>query len=376
MSGKTLGFVLEETSFYVHTSNATDVALFGNDDISSRLRLYSAGDSNSGFYIETTKPSFSNTPSLSIQGAHLAYPSFHVQADTGWVGINTSAPRSPIDIVGNVFLDGQLQQNVANAMIASDIVESTTIVTNNVTTCNMCNVINFTSTQLSHVGGLRIEDSGFGCNVEPLLTVTSGGAGLRDLASFRSESLPTPSFKILNNGNVGVALDVPLEPLHVFGNVRIDSGSIINVVGGVQRVQTAAGNTLVASPGRCCSSFDLRWDHECLDEGCMIEVTCVLFGSGSNKKRLHHRVHMMVSPVNDGVSKPAIDCIAEQSCMSSHAFTQRPRMTSERISATSVRVFNCWECSEGGYHVSLKLDVVGPASLGQLTVEGVTAAAQ
>lgn len=309
MTGKnTLGFLLEDATFYIHTSNTHEVAHFGTSGSNANIRIYTDNQSNAGYVITTQRESSDLYPSFAIQGAHRSSPSFYVQGDTGYLGINTNMPLAAFDIHGDVLLDGQLIQSGTNQVLSTNILQSTTLYTNAIYSCNVERVIDMTTSTLSNLDN----------------TIT------KDLI--------------------------------------VAGGSITHHMGEMQRKEVASGQYVITSSGTHELGYDISWDGVgFFTELDIFEVSGVCYGVGNNT-RLHHRFHCMVNPTNSiAQNLPGLDVIAEQNSMSGPGITMQPKVYVARISSNSVRVTSRWTSSTTSYRVSMKLDVFAPNGLGKLT---------
>lgn len=309
MTGKnTLGFLLEDATFYIHTSNAHEVAHFGTSGSNAKVRIYTDNQSNAGYVITTQRESSDVYPSFSIQGAHRSSPSFYVQGDTGYLGINTNMPQAAFDIHGDFLLDGQLIQSGANQVVSTSILQSVSLYTNTIQSCNIDRVIDFSTSRLSNI-------------------------------------------------DVAITKELIVEGL-----------SITHDMEGMRRKEIAGGQYLISVAGVHEIGYTISWDGTgSFTELDIFEVSGVCYGVGNNT-RLHHRFHCMLNPT-DSISQglPGLDVIAEQNSMSGPGITMQPKVYVARISSNSVRVTSRWTSSTVNYRVSMKLDIFAPISLGNLT---------
>lgn len=376
MSGKVLGFLLDEATFYIHTSNVPEVARFGSDDLSTHVRIYSDSDSNSGFILQTSKASKGAPPSFSIQADHLAYPSFFVQGDTGRVGINTHRPNHALEVVGDFFLDGQIIQRGSNTILYSEVVQSGSLYADVIRSCNVLNTIDCTNSVFSNVQVLvaneevRIGDTVVLSQVAgPALRVQQGDAS-RSVAQFSYLS-SNVSLVVAAGGNVGVGTGTPLAPLHVQGGLRLEGEPFLHIMGGVQRLQATTRVPSVMVAGSYQIGFDMEWGNVATSEMDLLEITGTCFASGPSKKRMHFRFHALVDTTDNGTTLPGLDSIADQSSMTSEGFSP-PKLRILRNGTRSIKVLVVWTSSQGGYQSTFKIDASGPTGLGTLRARPLT----
>lgn len=304
----TLGFLLDDATFYIHTSNQHEVARFGSSESNANVRIYTDYQSNAGFIISVQRESTEIYPSFAIQGSHLATPSLYVQGNTGYLGINTNTPQAAFDVQGDLILGGQLVQTGTNQNIISETVLSSTLYVNTIYSSNVDGTIDLTNSVLSNIG------------------------------------------------------DVTTQELHVEGL------SITHDMGGMRRKEIAGGQYVITSVGTHELGYIIAWDGVGIfSELDMFEVSGVTYGVGVGT-RMHHRFHCMINPTDEPLQGfPGLDVIAEQNSMSGPGITIQPKVHVDRISSNSVRVTSRWSSSTSGYRVSMKMDIFAPIGLGNIT---------
>lgn len=301
MSGnRTLGFLLEDATFYIHTSNEHEVARFGSTSSNASVRIYTDNQSNAGFIITAQRELNEINPSFAIQGSHLAFPSLYVQGSTGFLGINTNLPRAAVDIYGDFILNGQIIQNGSNQGIVSQVIQSGTIYTNAVYSCNIDGNIDFTNSTLSNVNQVIMNE----------LQMEGIGMQRKEVA--------------------GVQFLVSSTGTHEIGYTISWDGSGL-------------------------------YSYSALD---IFEVSGMSYAAGSGTRmhhRFHCMVNPTDAPAQN---LPGLDVITEQNSMSGPGITQQPRVYVERVSSNSVKVFSRWTASSVHYHTSMKMDIFAPSTLG------------
>jgi hypothetical protein len=303
MSGnRTLGFLLEDATFYIHTSNEHEVARFGSTTSNANVRIYTDNQSNAGFIITAHRELNELYPSFSIQGSHLTFPSIYVQGSTGFLGINTNLPRAAVDIYGDFILDGQIIQTGSNQNIVSQVIQSGTLYTNAVYSCNIDGSIDFTNSTLSNVHQVVIKE----------LQMEGLGMQRKEVA--------------------GVQFLVSTTGTHEIG-------------------YTLSWNGSGAYP---YSELD------------MFEVSGMSYAAGSGTRMHHRFHCMVNPTNAPSQNLPGLDVVTEQNSMSGPGITQQPRVYVERVSFNSVKVFSRWTASSVHYHTSMKMDIFAPSSLGTI----------
>ena len=303
MSGnRTLGFLLEDATFYIHTSNEHEVARFGSTSSNAKVRIYTDSQSNSGFIIGVEQQSNEMYPSLSIQGSHLLAPSFYVQGSTGYLGINTSIPRAAFDIRGDFVLDGQIIQSGSNQIITSQIIESTTLFTNTIYSCNVNGILDFTASTLSNVNHLITTE----------LQVNGLGMQRKEFAG--------EQFLVTSTGihEIGYTLLWDQNGLYTYSDLDI------------------------------------------------FEVSGLSFAAGIGTRMHHRFHCMVNPTDAIAQNLPGLDVITEQNSMIGAGIIQQPKVYIERMTSKSVKVFSRWSASTTNYYASMKMDVFASSSLGNI----------
>lgn len=314
MSGNHIGFDLQSSYFFVHTSNSAEVARFGNADDYARFRLYTHGKSNLGYEIDVIQTSVSNVQDLSLRStnADVASPSIYIDGASGNVGIGTDHPRYRMEVKGDMFIEGQLFQEGSNYMFVTEVIQSSILGVSTVFSCNVEGTIDFSGATLSNIGDVHVNHTVYASNLE------------------------------------------------VYGNIAVAGAPLLQVHGDMQRIQTSGSQIVIETPGTHQMGYVISWDSggSFVDMN-MIEVAGMFIGSGENT-RLYHRFESIVTP--DTLN----DTLTDEKRMTSDNITHGPKLFAEYLSASSFRIFIQWDSYDVSYSMNSKLDVYAPLVLGEV----------
>lgn len=358
MSGKnSIGFLLDSSYFYIHTSNSADVARFGNTDGIASIRLYTKNDSNYGYAIDVIENPNTLYQDLRVHSYGNNVSSLFIEGRSGNVGINTDHPLHTLDVKGDLFLEGQLYQKGSNIVIISETIQSSLIYANEIYSCNAVNRISFTNNTLYDIVSIDAHE-----NIVVGNTLFSSNLEVYNSAHFWQNSNITLSVK--NNGNVGVGTNSPLSRLHVQGMLRLDGEPFLHVMGGMQRFQVSVGNTWIGTVGAKKYGFLVSWTGTNLTEEDMIEVAGSCSAFGANGIRISHRFAIFVNP-----RLGTLDAIVDQNSLNS-TNVSKPMLKVERKTANAIEIYVEWSATQAGYRAQMKLDMFAPVTVGNVNAIG------
>lgn len=368
-----LGFVLNDATFKIHTSNVVEVAHIGTGNVESRVRLYTENQSNQGYILGVHKHIGDVYPSLSIQGSHISFPSIHIHGDSGNVGIGTHFPKYPLEVIGNLYLDGQLIQKASNAILLTEVIQSGTVYSDFITSCNVYGFIDCTQSTFCNLDNLWVNESVvIGCNLgfadqqhtPPLLVKATPYSS--NIAEFWYGS--NVALSIRNDGNVGIGTSPAMAQLHVAGDFRLDGVPFVHIVGPLQRVQTMTRDGYFPM-GLNKIGMDISWSssNNILSEMDMMEVNVKCTAVTTNQKRMHHHFHALIDTRDSAPSYPGLDSITYLGTHISDVFS-RPYVEIVRQGPRTVRILSAWQTTTASTKASIHLDITGPTILGPLSI--------
>lgn len=324
-----LGYQLDSTTFFVHTSNTREVARLGSSDLISHVRLYSGNSSNGGYRLETIqRPTYSD---FSINFDQLAQPCISIQGYSGRVGVGTTDPQYTLTVAGDVFIEGQLYQKGSNLILQSETILSSVLYADFIYSCNIDGAIDFT---LNNVKNIK------NANIVNTLTTSN-----------------------LFTKSLGIGTSPPLAPLHVRGEMRVDDGPCLHVMHGMQRVHIHAGQQLMKTGGTKKYGFTLSWVNDATSSH-IFEVSGSAYMTG-NTFRQYHKFSALINPANHAPSFPGLDMMTDERQVTS-VVIGKTRLHVIRQGAKSVQVYLEWNTQAIGYSVNMKLQLFAPESIGSL----------
>jgi hypothetical protein len=388
-----IGFLLDDASFFVHSSNHEEVARFGNEVDTAYVLLYSQNNSNQGYRIGVTERDAGID--FYIHSDFQPMPSFFVNGTNGNVGIHTDRPAYSMEVAGDLYITGQLIQKGSNFIIYSEVIQSTALYADFLYTCNVDRIIDCTSNTLINVNHLyslndiycgdtlyasnlhvygkltTLEVQNTTCNQGQLIVSNHGTGpalkvsqiGAHPVAEFWDDQ--TMTLQIADGARVGIRTSSPLAPLHVMGSLRVEGDPFLHVMGNMQRFEVAVGQTVVPTPGQHTFGFVLSWSQPQLSSDMIFEVQGACYMNGGSA-RMHHRFHALVNPMDHALAGlPGLDVITDQTSVHDSSLG-RSTFQVVRVSPSSVHIRIRWTSALTGYKTNMRLSVFCPTALGTL----------
>jgi hypothetical protein len=308
--------------------------------------------------------------------------------NTGNVGIGSSNPSNTLDVSGNISFNGNLYQNgvlfssgasqwttsadniyysSGNVGIGSSNPSTTLDVSGNITTDTI------TFNQSTGVPPMIVNSTSLVSNLNVEFLDNKLGAyyldytNLNNKPSFvNSQWTSTGSDIYYNTGFIGIGTNVPLQTVHVNGNLLQTSSDM-------QIIRTAYhASGLTSGTNRYIGAI-INWAHTSDSDQDAFRISGRCHVIHSDMEYAYRRFDVLVTPkVDASNNKPKLLFVTEGNNFTTNGFNGNVMDTTvTRDSNTSVQLKVTWDTSLSNYKASLQLEVFALKTLGVFNFSGI-----